>query len=763
MEPDGFFEYLRNVLDPSQGRGIFALPGVLKDVGQAIQRRPAHELTSLGAPERHAQGTQLIEQGHPVVGRGMQLMAAAEPTLDLAGMGLPASALAGAVARRLLSRGAPETVETVLRALPTPQVGEEMLRVRHYGPGAKADVLEVGRQGTSRMAGRERARPNRLGRSHFYVGDAPAERGLAGQPMVETEFPAHLYLQGPEQAGPFFDAARGIADNPADVADVAEELMAAQGFEGYTDGAGTLVSFTDTPLTDTGRRRTAQIAAHFANPESRGSTFNLAGENLAGQDLYAVALRPGDDEVVDALTPQALADFEEKFAEDLAQPGASVGTWERDDGKVVLDVVEAIPDRETAIARGRERGQEGIFHLGGEGYIPTPAIEDDPALAMARQIESRAANQRAFGPGSLRAPAVRANGQVLEGETHARALLDAGFDPGAPQPDDFAWGYVDHDGNFIPDDDVAEAFGDMATSEQLRMEGIIGPRPVEAPAVVSQPSRRDVFDTSTEGLTGEFIETAQGPVERKVPGPRVDLSGLEAVMTPANERRIMDMAEAGAEQNRGLLWYATRPLREEMRGILGREEGTSAFNEFMRRIAGSSMLSAVDKNIARASGFQVANRQGVPYEAIDWPKGFGHLSNKSHSLQQALVDLDQLFRGDKIGSFDPNLRGNLDPYTIDTHIASLSGLPGGKIPDANRYGRAEEWLAGLADQQGFPSHGQHQSSVWLSPENMDRLAPGSDKPFLGVLNAVINQAAARRGVAPRQAFEDFVRGLAPLF
>jgi len=104
-----------------------------------------------------------------------------------------------------------------------------------------------------------------------------------------------------------------------------------------------------------------------------GATFTPDGRDLSGQALTSVARRPGDDKVVDELTPDVLDAFREEFSDDLAQEGAAIGTWVRDDGKTVLDVVEAIPDRAEAIQRGRTRGQDGVFDLEAGEFIPTPA------------------------------------------------------------------------------------------------------------------------------------------------------------------------------------------------------------------------------------------------------------------------------------------------------------------------------------------------------------------------------------------------------
>jgi hypothetical protein len=117
-----------------------------------------------------------------------------------------------------------------------------------------------------------------------------------------------------------------------------------------------------------------QLATH---EKEGGSTFlpnnsYNGAENLAGKDLYSVGAYPGRTLEVDKLTPEVLEKFKTDNADLLSKGEHAVGTWkDPDTGKAVLDIVKTYGDRNEAIAAGEAANQKGIYHLGGEGYIPT--------------------------------------------------------------------------------------------------------------------------------------------------------------------------------------------------------------------------------------------------------------------------------------------------------------------------------------------------------------------------------------------------------
>src|SRR5579859_2531022 len=119
-----------------------------------------------------------------------------------------------------------------------------------------------------------------------------------------------------------------------------------------------------------------QVAAHEANG---GSTFTPEGENLAGKDLYSVGAHPDRTLQVDKLTPEVLEKFKADNADLLKDGEHAVGTWkDSDTGKTVLDITKLHTDRDEAVAAGKVANQKAIYHLGGEGEIPTGGTGEGP-------------------------------------------------------------------------------------------------------------------------------------------------------------------------------------------------------------------------------------------------------------------------------------------------------------------------------------------------------------------------------------------------
>jgi hypothetical protein len=104
---------------------------------------------------------------------------------------------------------------------------------------------------------------------------------------------------------------------------------------------------------------------------SGGATFNFSRGNLAGTGNYSVSIYPERSKIV-----PGVVDFEEienyiVDNEDLLRDSHnSFGAW-TNEGKVYLDVVATLPDREKAIQLGRQHNQIAIWDLKNSQEIPT--------------------------------------------------------------------------------------------------------------------------------------------------------------------------------------------------------------------------------------------------------------------------------------------------------------------------------------------------------------------------------------------------------
>lgn len=225
---------------------------------------------------------------------------------------------------------------------------KNVIHARHYGPGARADVLDPSFHGAGYRgaeSGRKAAFPDDwVDRTYFYTGDRrfapePPFRSSVDQPgqYVDVELDADKYVNK-EQFEEFVDQAKeqlaegrynsytGKVEPIPAVPDLlynrTERLLKEAGFEGYYDD-GVLAKFTPTvvPSGATGRgvRRVAEQASDYVN-QARGvgrqiephpQSFEYApvseerGRQIA--DVYDELPHAPDDPVV-AESYQAMAE-----------------------------------------------------------------------------------------------------------------------------------------------------------------------------------------------------------------------------------------------------------------------------------------------------------------------------------------------------------------------------------------------------------------------------------------------------------------------
>lgn len=121
-----------------------------------------------------------------------------------------------------------------------------------------------------------------------------------------------------------------------------------------------------------------------------GATYNLAeGRSIFGDPKIAVGVFPGKKVVMDAskLDAQAVMEFIETNREILNDPKFNVGTWIREDGKVVMDISVATDADWKAVALAKAYDQEGTFNLETEEYRPTGGKDVDGAESLSQVNE----------------------------------------------------------------------------------------------------------------------------------------------------------------------------------------------------------------------------------------------------------------------------------------------------------------------------------------------------------------------------------------
>ena len=237
------------------------------------------------------------------------------------------------------------------------------------------------------------------------------------------------------------------------------------------------------------------------------------------------------------------------------------------------------------------------------------------------------------------------------------------------------------------------------------------------------------------------------------------------VLGQANADRLKGLVETGWERGGGD-WYHTGELYNEFVQELGPELGRERFDRYMDLVAATSPRSRVDANIKRASylyGRDVAGENISGLTNADFPKGYGHLAHKTqdHLLRdlEGGAHFESLDRP-KVSSFAENLKGNLEPMTIDTHNRQAVFLDkGGKSPTATEYMYLEDFQRRLADELGI-APGEWQSALWVGADEITGVA--DSRAFMDVFEDAVRRTAARDGKTERQVMRDFIEGKAPL-
>lgn len=137
----------------------------------------------------------------------------------------------------------------------------------------------------------------------------------------------------------------------------------------------------------------AAVDSQFINQALRsvhsggGATYNLFTGNLSGTPNYAVSIYPDRERIVDGVDFDILEGFVIDNEDLLNSSKNSLGIWVNG-GKVYLDVVATIPDRDEAINLARQHNQIAIWDLQNNTEIPTGGTGGGVARAFSKNSMS---------------------------------------------------------------------------------------------------------------------------------------------------------------------------------------------------------------------------------------------------------------------------------------------------------------------------------------------------------------------------------------
>lgn len=319
-------------------------------------------------------------------------------------------------------------------------------------------------------------------------------------------------------------------------------------------------------------------------------------------------------------------------------------------------------------------------------------------------------------------------------------------------------------------------------------------------------------------LQAHVPEVPQVDLPRYVPPRGVSPRLQEAIESPAVQQGLRESMEAG----RGVAnWYHTDPIRVEFVKELGPAKGQTEFKRFMDTVAATSPRSDVPTNIRNASyyfqrGADLPDKNPYPY---------GHVAQKLHRQNVETIGREagwDPFQNPKPASFAENLRGNLEPVTVDTHafrnIGMRTGDPRfletqiqqkigsgergpnsmaarfgeidgdivryrpqqlvkeGKLtmeeaqkiptfwaaqPKANEYAAAERFFKDTGEQVGMRP-ADAQAAAWAGGGDLTGLGTVGTHTFPELMNERVLFTSRMRGESPQKTLSDFIQGRATL-
>lgn len=133
----------------------------------------------------------------------------------------------------------------------------------------------------------------------------------------------------------------------------------------------------------------AAVDSQFVNQmlqsihEGGGVTYNLFNGNLSGTPNYSVSIYPDRERIVEGVDFDILEGYVEDNEDLLSDAKNSLGVWSNN-GKVYLDVVVIVPDKNEAIELARQHNQIAIWDLQNNQEIPTGGTGGSIARAFSK-------------------------------------------------------------------------------------------------------------------------------------------------------------------------------------------------------------------------------------------------------------------------------------------------------------------------------------------------------------------------------------------
>lgn len=266
---------------------------------------------------------------------------------------------------------------------------------------------------------------------------------------------------------------------------------------------------------------------------------------------------------------------------------------------------------------------------------------------------------------------------------------------------------------------------------------------------------RSVIEQAMQGHPG----VKQQPLKRIAPTARANLAPAQNLFSPENVSLIKLQAERGRKLG-GDTYY---PSTYAIRARYGETNGPLTFDDFVNANAATSPQAPLPINIPNATLMMYMKRQGIEptwenaralAQSLKEKHGTGFFLGPSHvnNWNNAEAGLMTGFEDQqKIASYGEGLRGNFDPYTIDTHETKGLAMGTAYFPyfdkqkgvNSREYGTIERSAQNIADDIGMRPANM-QAARWFGGGDLTGLkSPRGD--FLNTFEDLIKWNAQTRG------------------
>lgn len=266
---------------------------------------------------------------------------------------------------------------------------------------------------------------------------------------------------------------------------------------------------------------------------------------------------------------------------------------------------------------------------------------------------------------------------------------------------------------------------------------------------------RNLISSAMQGHPG----VTQADMPRISPTKRANLAPAQNLFSPENTEIIKLQADRGAKLGGETYYPSTYPLRARY----GELNGPISFDDFVNANAATSPQTPLPLNIPNATIMLYMKKQGIEptwenaqkiaqqmkdQHGVGFFLGPSHVGNWNNAQAGGLTGFDAQ---QKIASYAEALRGNFNPYVIDTHETKGLSMGTSYFPyfdkqkgvNSREYGTIERSAQNIAKDLNLPPANM-QAGRWFGGGELTGLkSPRGD--YLNTFEDLVRWNAEKRG------------------